>query len=213
MQEDFVGRCSGIFDAQVFQEDLSAPVIVPALNGWVSDHTAGMIPPDHPAALREDAAALMVNALYLKNTWAAKILTPATPLHGTSPGPTELRSPWTSSSTSRSLTYLQSGSDEGVLLPYDDGRLAFFALMPRQSSGVPDFERWLSSLTGEGLSALLSGREETFFLRLSLPKFEQEWSGELKDALAALGLTDAFDPDLADFSLLGDDPRGTTSPR
>ena len=37
MQEDFVGRCSGIFDAQVFQEDLSAPVIVPALNSWVSD--------------------------------------------------------------------------------------------------------------------------------------------------------------------------------
>ena len=72
------------------------------------------------------------------------------------------------------------------------------------------FALWcaLSSLTGEGLSALLSGREETFFLRLSLPKFEQEWSGELKDALAALGLTDAFDPDLADFSLLGDDPRG-----
>ena len=32
--------------------------------------------------------------------------------------------------------------------------------------------------------------------------------GQLKDALAALGLTDAFDPDLADFSLLGDDPRG-----
>lgn len=79
---------------------------------------------------------------------------------------------------------------------------------PGSPPGVPDFERWLSSLTGEGLSALLSGREETFFLRLSLPKFEQEWSGELKDALAALGLTDAFDPDLADFSLLGDDPRG-----
>lgn len=66
---------------------------------------------------------------------------------------------------------------------------------PGSPPGVPDFERWLSSLTGEGLSALLSGREETFFLRLSLPKFEQEWSGELKDALAALGLTDAFDPD------------------
>ena len=208
MQEDFVGRCSGIFDAQVFQEDLSAPVIVPALNSWVSDHTAGMIPQIIQRPFGEDAAALMVNALYLKNTWAAKF----------DPSDTVTRDFTRADGVaepldflqhfSRSLTYLQSGSDEGVLLPYDDGRLAFFALMPRQSSGVPDFERWLSSLTGEGLSALLSGREETFFLRLSLPKFEQEWSGELKDALAALGLTDAFDPDLADFSLLGDDPRG-----
>lgn len=208
MQEDFVGRCSGIFDAQVFQEDLSAPVIVPALNSWVSDHTAGMIPQIIQRPFGEDAAALMVNALYLKNTWATKF----------DPSDTVTRDFTRADGTaepldflqhfSRSLTYLQIGSDEGVLLPYDDGRLAFFALMPRQSSGVPDFERWLSSLTGEGLSALLSGREETFFLRLSLPKFEQEWSGELKDALAALGLTDAFDPDLADFSLLGDDPRG-----
>ena len=72
MQEDFVGRCSGIFDAQVFQEDLSAPVIVPALNSWVSDHTAGMIPQIIQRPFGEDAAALMVNALYLKNTWAAK---------------------------------------------------------------------------------------------------------------------------------------------
>ena len=191
-----------------FQEDLSAPVIVPALNSWVSDHTAGMIPQIIQRPFGEDAAALMVNALYLKNTWAAKfdpsdtITRDFTRADGTAE-PLDFLQHF-----SRSLTYLQSGSDEGVLLPYDDGRLAFFALMPRQSSGVPDFERWLSSLTGEGLSALLSGRDETFFLRLSLPKFEQEWSGELKDALAALGLTDAFDPDLADFSLLGDDPRG-----
>ena len=169
MQEDFVGRCSGIFDAQVFQEDLSAPVIVPALNSWVSDHTAGMIPQIIQRPFGEDAAALMVNALYLKNTWAAKfdpsdtITRDFTRADGTAE-PLDFLQHF-----SRSLTYLQSGSDEGVLLPYDDGRLAFFALMPRQSSGVPDFERWLSSLTGEGLSALLSGRDETFFLRLSLP--------------------------------------------
>ena len=81
--------------------------------------------------------------------------------------------------------------------------------MPRQSSGVPDFERWLSSLTGEGAVPPSSpaGRE-TFFLRLSLPKFEAGGGGRGERPLAALGLTDAFDPDLADFSLLGDDPRG-----
>lgn len=93
----------------------------------------------------------MVNALYLKNTWAAKfdpsdtITRDFTRADGTAE-PLDFLQHF-----SRSLTYLQSGSDEGVLLPYDDdGRLAFFALMPRQSSGVPDFERWLSSLTGEG---------------------------------------------------------------
>ena len=61
----------------------------------------------------------------------------------------------------------------------------------------------------EELARLLrSPREDTEFLRLSLPKFEAEWSGELRDALSALGLDTAFDPDRADFSRLGDDPRG-----
>lgn len=208
IREDFVGRCSGIFDAQVFQDELSAPAIVPALNGWVSDHTGGLIPQIIQRPFKEETAALLVNALYLKNSWAAKfdpsdtVTRDFTRADGTTESLDFLQH------FSRSLSYLQSGSAEGVLLPYDDGRLAFFALMPRQSSGAPDFAHWLSSLTGEELSALLSGGEETFFLRLSLPKFEQEWSGELRDVLAALGLADAFDPDLADFSLLGDDPRG-----
>ena len=73
--------------------------------------------------------------------------------------------------------------------------------------GSPPASRTLSAgcppSPGGGCPPSLSGRGETFFLRLSLPKFEQEWSGELKDALAALGLTDAFDPDLADFSPAG----------
>ena len=44
IREDFIGKCQGIFDAQVFSQDLSAPSVVPAVNGWVSDHTNGMIP-------------------------------------------------------------------------------------------------------------------------------------------------------------------------
>ena len=141
MQEDFVGRCSGIFDAQVFQEDLSAPVIVPALNSWVSDHTAGMIPQIIQRPFGEDAAALMVNALYLKNTWAAKfdpsdtITRDFTRADGTAE-PLDFLQHF-----SRSLTYLQSGSDEGVLLPYDDGRLASSPSCP----GSPPASRTLSA--------------------------------------------------------------------
>ena len=46
------------------------------------------------------------------------------------------------------------------------------------------------------------------FLRLSLPKFEQAWNGELQSILPGMGLEHAFDPDTADFSLLGDNPYG-----
>ena len=208
IKEDFIGRCAGIFGAQVLQAQLSDPGIVPALNGWVSDHTNGMIPEIITEPFPEDAAALLVNALYLKNTWAAEF----------DPNDTGSR-PFTHGGGAedwmdflhhfdRSFPYLETAESVGALLPYDDGRLAFFALMPEDEGA--DFAAWLSGLDGAELGQLIrdSGDRTDFFLRLSLPKFEAEWSGELKDVLSALGLDAAFDPDRADFSLLGDAPYG-----
>ena len=209
--EDFIGRCTGIFDAQVIQAQLSDPGIVPALNGWVSDHTDGMIPEIVSEPFPEEAAALLVNALYLKNTWAAEFdpnqTMERTFTHGDG---AEERMDFLRH-FDRSLPYLETADSVGALLPYDDGRLAFFALMPRLYPDSPDFEAWLAGLDGAELGRLVrdSRDRSDFFLRLSLPKFESEWKGELKDVLTALGLELAFDDTgLADFSLLGDNPYG-----
>ena len=101
--------------------------------------------------------------------------------------------------------YLQTEDAQGVVLPYNDGRLAFFALMPQEGT---NFEGWLGALDGEAFSQLLEGRTDTEFLTLALPKFEAEWSSQLQDILSALGLDLAFTFGKADFSLLGDDPNG-----
>ena len=211
IREDFIGRCGGIFDAQVIQAQLSDPGIVPALNGWVSDHTGGMIPEIVSEPFPEEAAALLVNALYLKNTWAAEFdpnqTMERTFTHGDG---AEERMDFLRH-FDRSLPYLETADSVGALLPYDDGRLAFFALMPRLYPDSPDFEAWLAGLDGAELGRLVRDSRDRadFFLRLSLPKFEAEWKGELKDVLAALGLELAFDDTgLADFSLLGDNPYG-----
>ena len=209
--EDFIGRCTGIFDAQVIQAQLSDPGIVPALNGWVSDHTDGMIPEIVSEPFSEEAAALLVNALYLKNTWAAEFdpnqTMERTFTHGDG---AEERMDFLRH-FDRSLPYLETADSVGALLPYDDGRLAFFALMPAEEG--TDFGTWLADreLDGAALGRLIRDSRDRadFFLRLSLPKFEAEWKGELKDVLTALGLELAFDDTgLADFSLLGDNPYG-----
>ena len=211
IRADFIGRCGGIFDAQVIQAQLSDPGIVPALNGWVSDHTGGMIPEIVSEPFSEEAAALLVNALYLKNTWAAEFdpnqTMERTFTHGDG---AEERIDFLRH-FDRSLPYLETADSVGALLPYDDGRLAFFALMPRLYPDSPDFEAWLAGLDGAELGRLVRDSRDRadFFLRLSLPKFEAEWTGELKDALTALGLELAFDDTgLADFSRLGDNPYG-----
>ena len=203
IREDFIGKCAGIFDAQVFQGDLSAPGIVGDLNSWVSEHTNKMIPAIISEPFEENTASLLVNALYLKNTWASKF----------DPNNTYAREFTHASGNTESMDFLNKGSCtlpyllgdgvQGVVLPYDDGRLGFFALLPDG-----DLDSWLAGLEGNELSQLLAGREDALFLHLGLPKFEAEWKGELKNILSALGLEDAFVPRVADFSLLGDNPEG-----
>lgn len=206
IREDFIGRCQGIFGAEVIEAQLSDPSIVPSLNGWVSEHTREKIPSIVSEPFDENTALLLVNALYLKNTWAVEF----DPLDTTEmeftheDGTTEpmefLRH------FSRDFPYLETSDAQGVLLPYDDGRLAFFALMPREDV---EFDAWLDTLNGAALAELIqSPQEGTHFLRLSLPKFESEWNGKLNEVLASLGLELAFDDTRADFSRLGDNPNG-----
>lgn len=205
IREDFIGKCRGIFDAQVFSQELSAPSVVPAVNGWVSDHTNGMIPRILSEPFNENAALLLVNALYLKNTWETEF----------DPNNTYLRGFYHQGSDKESMDflnagfvtfpYLQSETAQGTVLPYDDGRLAFFALMPEEGA---EFEVWLNSLDGDTFTQILESRTDTEFLTLALPKFETEWDGQLQDILSALGLDLAFTWGEADFSLLGDNPNG-----
>lgn len=204
VRDDYIGRCSGVFDAQVFQTDLSAPAAVDQVNRWVSDQTKGLIPQLVQQPFQENAAAVLVNALYLKNAWRTPFNANNTYSAPFTPAQGKPREQDYLCHGSLDLTYLSSADAEGVLLPYDDGRLAFFALLPREN-----LDALLDGLTGDQLTQLLTdGREYTLFLHLGLPKFETEWSGSLVEPLTALGLAAAFDPLQADFSNLGDDPNG-----
>ena len=209
IREDFIGRCMGIFGAQVLSAQLSDPGIVDALNGWVSDHTEGMIPGIIDRPFPEESAALLVNALYLKNTWATEFDPNDTWEREFTHGDGEMERMDFLRHFDQSFPYLETEDSLGALLPYDDGRLAFFALMPEDSRA--DFGEWLEGLSGEELSQLLRSageQEESLFLRLSLPKFEAEWRGELRDMLSSLGLDLAFTLGAADFSRMGDNPDG-----
>lgn len=75
-----------------------------------------------------------------------------------------------------------------MVLPYDDGRLAFVAILPDS----PDLRGWLDSLDGNVLSQLVQGAEEQRFFRLAFPKFEAEWSGSLQEMLTDMGLEGRF---------------------
>lgn len=208
IKDDFIGTCRGVFDAQVFQGELSAPGIVGDLNGWVSEHTSKMIPKIIDQPFPEETACLLVNALYLKNSWLSEFSPNATherAFHHE--GGSDSRMDFLSKHDA-TLSYLQGKGAQGVVLPYDDGRLAFVAILPDLYPDSPDLGQWLNNLEGNSLSQLIINREDALFLSFAMPKFSAEWKGNLEDILPLLGLEDAFVPGAADFSSLGDSPEG-----
>lgn len=195
--ELFLSRCTAFYDAGLYQADLATEQTRRAVNGWVEENTGGMIPEILTEVPAEDAALLLVNALYLKNTWE----------HEFDPNSTREDSFYAADGTGTVTDFLSNGIRQeqcfrtedaaGVVLPYDDGRLAFAAVLPDG-----DLDVWLEGLDGGTFPALVGAAEDTRLL-LRMPRFEAEWGGELAGALAALGLDAAFDPTRADFSGLG----------
>ena len=208
IRDEFTGKCRGIYDAQVYEADLSAPQIVKDLNGWVSDKTNKLIPKMIDQPFPEETACLLVNALYLKNSWLSEfdpLSTHTMDFHHAG-GPDSQVEYLRKFDTQ--LSYLQGKGAQGVVLPYDDGRLAFFALLPDLYPDSPDLGEWLNNLEGNDLAELINSREDALFLSFAMPKFQAEWNGDLTDILPELGLEDAFDAARADFSSLGDSPEG-----
>ena len=196
--DGFLRRCADTYGAGLYQADLTAMETVKQVNAWVKEQTMGLIDGVLDRPLDAQAVLLLVNALYLKNAWAAPFdpaKTTALPFRSAA----GTRQTEFLGNGVRQERYLQTERESGVVLPYDDGRLGFLAVLPKEGT---DLTEYLSGWDGGTVPALLAAAEQTR-LSLRLPKFEAEWGGMLNDALSTLGLGAAFDPDAADFSAMG----------
>ena len=204
LEDEFIARCQQNYGAELYQADLQQPATVRAVNNWVSKATEGLIPKT-VEEFSEDTVLALVNAIYLQNKFERPFETP--------------HSAWTMDFTAadgvvshprgmhngtRDEWYLSHAGGSGVLLPYDDGRLGFLLMLPKDGVQLSDY---LSGWDGTTVKTLLDGREERR-VSLTVPKYELEWSGSLAEVLPEMGLSGAFDVAAADFSAMGSSDNG-----
>ena len=101
-------------------------------------------------------------------------------------------------------TYLEDEQATGFIKYYKGGKYAFVALLPNKGVRVSDY---IASLDGKSLNALLSDPQHAT-VNTAIPKFETEFAVEMSEALAEMGMPDAFDAYKADFSGLGTSSAG-----
>ena len=166
------------------------------INNWVKEHTDGMIP-EIIDEIPDEAIMYLVNALAFDAKWADEYEEHQiregrfTMEDGTRQDVDMMHS--------EEYTYLEDDLATGFIKYYKDRKYAFVAMLPNEGVSV---SQYVDSLTGEHLRELLNNPlDVTVFA--SIPKFETEYDIEMSEVLQEMGMTDAFDWRVADFSRLG----------
>jgi serpin B len=164
------------------------------INDWVSDRTEGRIKDlIKQGIISSITRMVLTNAIYFNAAW---------------------QYPFDENNTAEALFHLLNGSDvkvqmmrqtedfgytegdgyQAVELKYDGGELSMVILLPEEGK----FTGFEASLNAQMLEEIIGNLRNTSTI-LSMPKYEYESEFSLKDALEALGMTEAFSM-VADFS-------------
>ena len=200
VEKDFLQTNAAWYDADLYQLPFDSAACK-AINSWVSKETTGMIP-EILQEISPDDAMYLINALSFEAEWQT-IYQEASIRDGVFT--TEYGQPQdVQMMYSKEYRYLESGTATGFLKYYDGRNCAFAALLPKEGVSLAEY---VDSLTGEQLHDLLAN-PETVEVNAAIPKFESSYETNLCNTLEALGMTDAFDGQLADFSGIGSSTEG-----
>ena len=190
---EYLDRANQVFDAtaRVLPFDAAA---VDEINGWVDENTNGMI--DRLLdSLQPDTVLCLLNATAVEAPWAE---------------PYEDAQVWeddfTDAAGQTQSVEMMHGTEEdyfetedaiGFLKYYEGGEYGFLAILPKEGMTV---EEYLAGMTGESYREFYNTRTGAYKVHTMMPKFTYEYELTMNDVLYALGVKDAFNGDLADFS-------------
>ncbi len=167
-----------------------------AINAWAETHTAGKITELlQPGILDELTRLVLVNAIYFKGDWASQFdrrWTKEAPFWLTASD--SIIAPLMQQ-TGR-FRYADMDDVQTLCLPYAGDAVSMLVFLPSKEMGLAAFEAAFTLRHVERWAGALTEQQVQVFL----PRFKIACTLRLDETLKALGMPDAFDMDLADFS-------------
>lgn len=173
------------------------------INKWVEEKTDGMIK-NILDEISTDAVMYLINALAFEAEWENKYDSTQIWKDATFTASTGEEQK-VDMMRSEEWSYLQDEDATGFIKRYKGGNYAFVALLPNESVTVTDY---VKNLTGEHLQNMLANPYKGAMVYAHLPQFSYEYNVEMSELLKAMGMTDAFDGGLADFTAMATSTRG-----
>jgi serpin B len=166
------------------------------INNWVENQTKNKIKNLlAEGTLNPDTRMVLVNAIYFKADWLTAFDANDTynaPFHLLDGSETQVKM---MSNGLHGIPYASGDGYQAVELPYAGGTAAMTLLVPDEGN----FSEFEYALDAAKLNEILNSMQPAS-VQLGLPKFQFTSEFSLPSQLSALGMTDAFDPDRADFS-------------
>ena len=167
------------------------------INDWVSNQTNKHIQDIIPQGMPDPSTRLVLaNAIYFKATWENEF-DPNKTADGSFTlldGET-VNVPIMGMETGEQFSYAAGDGWQAVALPYKGGLTEMVVIVP----DLGNFNAFESTMTADRYNEIVTDLQ-TQKVFLSMPKFTFETLYGLSDTLIQMGMKDAFDPSLADFS-------------
>lgn len=194
VKSTFQALCSKYFDAAIKDLDFEDPNSVDVINSWVNDNTRGKIPKILDLIKPSDVM-FLIDAIYFKAQWTYRF-----DPESTSPGPFHVSDgeTMTCNFMHQHATYPYGHGDhfEAIKLDYGNRQFAMIVLLPTEGYTADQVLEGMDDAHWNAMLASFFGAE----LDLVMPKFKQEYTIKLNDALTAMGMGIAFSRSEADFS-------------
>ncbi|UBF28635.1 serpin family protein [Kovacikia minuta CCNUW1] len=194
-QPDFLERNQQFYGAEITNLNFSDPTAVSTINNWVKQNTQGKID-QIVDTLDPNDVLFLINAIYFKGDWTRPFdpkKTAEKPFHrlnGTAKNHPIM-------SQSGEYRYYETDQFQAVSLPYGQNRrMNMLIFLPKKSVSLAQFYQTLTPETWQQWVRQLRNRQGS----VQIPRFKLEYDIELKQALSALGMANAFDAQQADFS-------------
>lgn len=191
----FIKKNQDLFGAEVFTSKFNNKT-AGEINNWVNKNTDGMINKIIDK-VPEDVRMYLINALAFDAEW--KEIYHENSVRDGEFTKEDGKKEDVSFMYSEEGTYLENENTTGFIKYYADSKYAFIALLPNKGIRMEDY---LKTLDAQTLEKLIEGRREVK-VNAALPKFKSEYSEELKEVLEKMGLTEAFNGEMADFTGIG----------
>ncbi|AKG22396.1 serpin family protein [Calothrix sp. 336/3] len=193
----FLQRNRDFYQAKITNLDFQDSRSAGKINQWVEEKTQGKIK-NIVDTIPANQVLFLINAIYFKGNWTQEFDKKQTANHPffLASGKQQQHSMMSQSGDFR---YYENQQFQSVSLPYGkDGKISMYIFLPKRNTNLNNFVKTLNAGNWDKWMTSFTKREGL----VRLPKFKINYEIQLKPALAALGMGEAF-TDKANFSAMG----------